>query len=245
MRVKKYKSLYQLTIFPKLFPVNVYVVEEEKTLILIDTGLSVMAPKILRFSESLNKPITRILITHCHNDHIGGLSKLKDALPYAKVIVPERESRFMNGDFSLDSDESDLPLKGGYPKEVMNIWDKTIQPGEHIGSLTAISTPGHTPGMTSYWSEQDKILIVGDALQTKGGIAIAGMINWTFPFPAMATWSKELAIKSAEKIFKLVPDVIAPGHGNLLHNPTVELEKVIRKAKKQFNRRKYVTKSTN
>lgn len=231
MRIIKYKSLYQLTFMPKFFPVNIYVIEEEKALTLIDTGLSVMVPKILRFSESLSKPITRILITHCHDDHIGGLPKLKEALPYAKIIVPERESRFMNGDFSLDSDEPNLPLKGGYPKEVIHIWDETIHHGDRIGSLTAIWTPGHTPGMTSYWSTQDKILIVGDALQTKGGLAIAGMTNWTFPFPALATWSKELAIKSAEQILEIVPDVIAPGHGNLLHKPSLELKKAICKAK--------------
>ncbi|ERI91856.1 metallo-beta-lactamase domain protein [Clostridiales bacterium oral taxon 876 str. F0540] len=232
MRIVNYKSLYQLTITPNLFPVNVYIIEEEKTLTLIDTGLSIMAPKILKFSDSLNKPITRILLTHCHNDHIGSLSKLKEALPNAKVIMSERESRFMNGDFSLDPDEPNVPLKGGYPKKEISIFDETIKNGDQIGSLTSILTPGHTPGMTSYWSEQDKILIVGDALQTKGGLAIAGMVNWTFPFPAMATWSKELAIKSAEKILEISPDVIAPGHGNLLHKPLPELEKAIRKAKK-------------
>lgn len=232
MRIVNYKSLYQLTIMPNFFPVNVYVIEEEKTLTLIDTGLSMMVPKILRFSDSLNKPITRILLTHCHTDHIGGLSMLKEALPNAKVIVPERESRFMNGDFSLDPDEPNLPLKGGYPKKVIPICDETIVHGDQIGALTAIWTPGHTPGTTSYWSAQDRILIVGDALQTKGGLAIAGMINWSFPFPAMATWSKALAIKSAEKILEIEPEVIAPGHGNLLHKPLLELEKAIRKVKK-------------
>ncbi len=231
MRVTKYKSLYQLTIMPNFFPVNVYIVEEGKALTLIDAGLPMIVPHILRFSKSLNKPITKILITHCHDDHIGGLPKLKEALPGAAIIVPERESRFMNGDFTLDSDEPNLPLKGGYPKEIMPIWDETIQNGEHIGSLTAVWTPGHTPGMTSYWSEKDKFFIVGDALQTKGGLAIAGMINWTFPFPAMATWSKGLAINSAEKILQYVPEVIAPGHGNLLHKPSADLEKLIHKAK--------------
>ncbi len=231
MRIVKYKSIYQLTYMPRVFPINVYIMEEEKTLTLIDTGVSAMVSKILRFSESLNKPITRIIITHCHSDHIGGLSKLKLALPDANVIVPKRESRFMNGDFSLDSNEPNLSLKGSYPKEVIHIWDETIEHGDQIGSLTAIWTPGHTPGMTSYWIPKDKILIVGDALQTKGGLAIAGMTNWTFPFPAMATWSKELAIKSAENILEIAPDIIAPGHGKLLYEPSLELKKVIYKGK--------------
>ncbi len=232
MRVTKYRSLYQLTIMPNFFPVNVYLVEEGEALTLIDAGLPMMVPQILKFSKSLNKPITKILITHCHDDHIGGLSKLKEVIPDAKVIVPERESRFMKGDFTLDSEEPNLPLKGGYPKGIIPRWYDTLQNGEHIGSLTAVWTPGHTPGMTSYWSDQDQFFIVGDALQTKGGLAIAGMINWTFPFPALATWSKELAIYSAEKILKFVPEVIAPGHGNLLHKPSLELEKVISKVKK-------------
>lgn len=68
--------------------------------------------------------------------------------------------------------------------------------GDSVGSLKAISTPGHTPGHMAFLDERSGILIAGDAWQTRGGLAVSGVLKPWFPFPAMATWSKELALKA-------------------------------------------------
>lgn len=227
MRQTNFKSVYQLTYLPNLFPVNVYLIDEGNELTLIDTGLSAMVPEIIAFSSKLKKTITKIVLTHCHMDHIGGLKLLKSELPDAKIIVPYREARFLNGDYSLDQNEPDLPLKGGYPKNQIIHYDETVKDGDRIGSLTVISTPGHTPGSTSYFSEKNGVILVGDALQVKGGLAVAGKVNLTFPFPALATWSKELSLQSAKRIAALNPQVIGSGHGNLLYDPKQALEQAI------------------
>lgn len=234
MRVTNYKSLYQLTIMPNLFPVNVYLIEEEKSFTLIDTGLPSMVSGIIKFARENNKPIETILLTHCHDDHIGGLDALRQQLPDAKVIVPKRESRFLMGDMSLDQSEPQSPLKGGYPKKRVTYFDETLVEGNMVGSLSAVFTPGHTPGLTSYWHEKDKIMIVGDALQTQGGVAVAGTLIWTFPFPAMATWHKQMAIQSVEKLLAFNADVIAPGHGKLLHSPNHSLLAALQIAKNKL-----------
>lgn len=67
--------------------------------------------------------------------------------------------------------------------------------GETIGSLLAISTPGHTPGSMSFLDTRNGTIIAGDAFQLRGGIAVSGQIKWAFPFPEFDTWNKEEAIK--------------------------------------------------
>ena len=65
-------------------------------------------------------------------------------------------------------------------------------------------------------------MIVGDALQTQGGMAISGDKRWRFPFPAAATWSGKTALQSAKKLSKLEIDCLATGHGNLAFHPNLD-----------------------
>jgi len=62
-------------------------------------------------------------------------------------------------------------------------------------------------------------LIVGDAMQTAGGVAVAGKIQLLFPFPGLTTQNKREAVKSAEKLLERSPALLAPGHGAMLANP--------------------------
>ena len=83
--------------------------------------------------------------------------------------------------------------------------------GDRVGSLLAIMTPGHTPGSMSFLDVRNKALIVGDAFQTRGGMAVSGQIKFWFPFPAMATWSKEISLQSAQKLSEYEPSLLAEG----------------------------------
>ncbi|MFV0467163.1 MAG: MBL fold metallo-hydrolase [Lachnospiraceae bacterium] len=234
MKITKFKSLYQMSYLSGLFSINIYLVDEGEQLTLIDSGLPFLTSEILAFSDKLQKPISNIALTHCHFDHIGGLQSLRKKLPNAKIYIPAREVRILNGDYSLEQSEPQIPLKGGYPKNKNIPFDGTVKHRDRIESLTAISTPGHTPGSISYYSISDGFLLTGDAMQTKGGVAVAGKINWRYPFPALATWSKELSLKSAQSILDLNPKAIGPGHGNLLFDPQLKLEKAITDLKKKI-----------
>jgi glyoxylase-like metal-dependent hydrolase (beta-lactamase superfamily II) len=230
MRIKQYHNIYQLTYWPNLFPVNVYIVELPDRLILIDTGIQAMAKEIIAFSEQLAKPIDKILLTHCHGDHIGGLAMLRKALPEAVCYVSKRESRLLNGDFTLDADEPQIPIKGGVPKHPV-AYDQTLQDGEILAGIQCLCVPGHTPGHMAFWIEAARAIIVGDALQSRGGLAVAGTVNWTFPFPALATWSKSRAIESAERIYAMSPDVIGCGHGDMIFKPEQALKRAIARSR--------------
>jgi glyoxylase-like metal-dependent hydrolase (beta-lactamase superfamily II) len=229
MRVIKDGFLYQLTFMPRIFPVNCYFIEEEEGLTLIDAALPNSAKPILHAAEQIGKPIKRIVLTHAHSDHIGALAELKEKLD-VPVYISVRDSRLLAGDTSLDPSEPQTPIRGGVPKNLKIKPDVLLREGDVIGSLIAFETPGHTPGSMSFLDKRTNSLIAGDAFQTRGGIAVSGVTVPWFPFPAMATWNRKLALQSAEKVLELNPTILAVGHGELLRGPVAHIEKAIQKA---------------
>ena len=217
-------NLFQLT---RLVAFNCYLVREDDGFTLIDTNMSGQAQAIMQEAGKLGMPIVRMVLTHAHVDHVGSLDALHDALPDVQVAISERDARFLTGDKSLDPSEPQIPLRGGYPI-VSTKPTLLLHEGDRIGSLEVIATPGHTPGHIAFLDTRDRALIGGDAFQTQGGVAVSGTVELLFPLPAMATWHKGLALESARKLLALSPSVLAVGHGRMLDQPQVAMERAIR-----------------
>lgn len=96
-----------------------------------------------------------------------------------------------------------------------------------VSSLEVIETPGHTPGSISLWNNKDQSVIVGDAFQTQGKVAVSGQLVPLFPFPAFGTWNKEQSFNSAKKIQQLSPKLLATGHGKVILNPKEIITKAV------------------
>ncbi|WP_347551577.1 MBL fold metallo-hydrolase [Pseudalkalibacillus hwajinpoensis] len=231
MRLSKEQTVYQLSFMANWFPVNCYLVEEDHSLTLVDAGLPFSKKGILEAARQIGKPIQRIIISHAHSDHIGALDGLKLELSEVEVLLPKRELKLLNGDKSLEPGEGDLPVKGGVPKNSKTQPDTLLVEGDRIGSLVAIEAPGHTPGMMAFLDMRNNILLAADAMQTKGGVAVAGDLQWRFPFPALATWNKEKAIESVEKLLSYEPSLIGVGHGDFLYQPEQAMKRSIDQAK--------------
>lgn len=223
------RNTVQVTRYPLLFPMNSYLVRENDGLTLVDTTMSGAGKAIVAIADQLGQPIVRIVITHSHSDHAGSLDELHEMLPDAEVLVGERESRLLAGDRSLDPDEPEDKLRGSYGQS--DIKPSTlIVPGQMIGSLEVIASPGHTPGHLAFFDTRDRTLIAGDAFQTRGGLAVSGKIKFLFPFPALATWHKPTALASARSLYELSPTRLAVGHGDVVENPLPAMARAIAEA---------------
>ncbi|MGE7091783.1 MBL fold metallo-hydrolase [Lysinibacillus sp. NPDC048646] len=234
MKITRIGTVFQLSFMPRLFPVNCYFVEEENGLTLIDAALPYSAKSIMDAAEDIGKPITRIIITHAHNDHIGALDTLKELLPESQVYISSRDALLLEGNSMLLPNEKNVPIRGGLPKSITTKPDVLLEEGDRVGSLEVIATPGHTPGSISLFDTRNRSLIAGDALITRGKLVVSGMMNPLFPFPALATWDKCTALESAKKLSDYKPNLLAVGHGKMLEQPQKLLDRAIAQAEIKF-----------
>ena len=205
---------------------NCYLIREDDGFTLIDTTIPGQGKSIIESAQKLGLPISRIILTHAHNDHVGSMDELHVALPEVEIAISERDARFLHGDKSLDPAEPQTKLRGGYPvcKTTPTL---LLHEGERVGSLEVVATPGHTPGQIALLDTRSRALIVGDAFQTLGGVAVAGVVKPLFPLPALATWNKELALASAQKLLALQPSSLSVGHGRVLTDPLPAMTQAI------------------
>jgi glyoxylase-like metal-dependent hydrolase (beta-lactamase superfamily II) len=218
--------LVQLTLLPRLFPVNCYLVREDDGLTLIDAGLPGSARAILAAARALGQPVTRMVLTHAHMDHVGALDELRKLLPAAELSVSARDARFLAGDMSLDSTEPQTKLRGAYVTMAARP-DRLLGEGDRVGSLQVIPAPGHTPGQIALFDPRDGSLVAGDAFQTRAGLAVSGTLRPLFPFPAIATWNRPAALASARRLRDLSPARLAVGHGEVLEAPLAAMDVAI------------------
>lgn len=223
MRLTREHDVIQISFLPRLFPVNVYLVEEENSFTVIDAGMPFSLKGILATAESLGKPITRIILTHAHGDHVGALDGLKEVVPSAEVSISSRDAKLLAGDAALLPGEPQTPVRGSVPKGIRTRPDRLLEDGDRIGSLIAVASPGHTPGHMAFMDMRSRVLIAGDAYQLHGGLAVSGRVRPLFPFPALATWNRELALASAKHLAELEPSVLAVGHGRMLRQPAAAM----------------------
>jgi glyoxylase-like metal-dependent hydrolase (beta-lactamase superfamily II) len=214
-------NLFQLTQWGM---VNCYLVREDDGFTLIDVAASGQAPQVLKAAQDLGLPITRIVLTHPHVDHMGSLDALHEALPQVPLAYSARDARVVAGDMSLDPSEPQVPLKVCPVMQTKPT--QVLCEGDRVGSLEVIASPGHAVGHIAFLDKRDRSLIAGDAFQTLGGVAVSGTLTF-FPLPAFATWDKGEALKSARKLLALRPSLLAIGHGCMLNQPQSAMKKAI------------------
>lgn len=223
-------NLIQLT---RLWVMNCFLVREDDGFTLVDTGMSGSAKGILEAARQLGGEIRQILLTHAHSDHVGSLDALRALLPEVEVAITARDARFLKGDKSLNADEPQVPLRGGY-QICKTEPTRLLRSGDFVGSLEVIASPGHTPGHAAFFDRRDGTLIAGDAYSTQAGISTAGTIRPLFPLPAMATWHRPTGLRSAEALLALQPKRLAVGHGPTLTDPVPAMQHAIAVAKGQI-----------
>jgi glyoxylase-like metal-dependent hydrolase (beta-lactamase superfamily II) len=202
------------------FPIPAYVIETAEERILVDTGLhpaavadaarhygkpDALGPCQVELDESIGEQIdlttiTKVVMTHLHFDHAGGLALLPPSVP---VIVQRREWEAGQGATAVKRNFY-LPVDYSATGDQVVLVD-----GDHDllgdGSIELLLTPGHTPGHQS--------VRVGERLVIGGDVThfASGLDDHRFPmigddFDAQAASAERLrALRDAGA-------VVRPGH---------------------------------
>jgi len=210
--------------------VNCFLVREDDGFTLVDTMLPKSEKGILEAAQSLGAPIVRIALTHAHQDHVGSVDALKAALPDAEVLITPRDARFLTGDKSLEPDEAVNGKPRGSWIKLETEPTRLINPGERVGSLEVVSSPGHTPGDVAFLGTRDRTLIAGDSWVTLGGVSIPSRANPRFPLVWLGTGNRPQALESARALRALDPSRLAVGHGKVVESPGAAMDRAIAKA---------------
>jgi glyoxylase-like metal-dependent hydrolase (beta-lactamase superfamily II) len=211
---------------------NCYLVQEEDGLTLVDSTVSSPADDVGAVARQLGKELRRITLTHAHGDHVGGVAGMRQRFPGVEVSISERDAPILAGERSLRAGEDQAPVKGYFVKVDWKP-DRLLRPGDRVGSLEVVAAPGHTPGHVAFIDVRDRSLIAGDAFQTRGGVAVSGVLRPLFPFPALATWSKPTALASAVALRALNPSLLAVGHGEAIASPAQAMDRAIEAAQRR------------
>jgi N-acyl homoserine lactone hydrolase len=208
-------------------PVPAYVIETSEERILVDTGLHPAAVEdparhygnaeaLGTFEFELDASIgeqidlaaiTRVVLTHLHFDHAGGLALLPSSVP---VVVQRRE---WEAGHDATAIEKNFYLPPDYAEADRQI---TLVDGDHDllgdGSIELLLTPGHTPGHQSV-RVGERLIIGGDVTHFASGLDDHRFPIFGDDFAAQAASATRLrALRDAGAL-------VLPGHDPVVLEP--------------------------
>lgn len=220
--------------------VNLYLCGTADSWVLIDAGLPRSADTIVRAAEESfgeGAHPEAILLTHGHFDHVGAFPALLEHWDVPVYAHPE-ELPFLTG-------ESDYPPPNPsvgqglmaltsplYPREGIDLGQR-VQPLPEDGSVPHLPgwqwlhTPGHTKGHVSFFRDEDRCLVAGDAfvtVQQESLYKVATQKQEVHGPPAYFTPDWEAARRSVEQLNALTPEVAATGHGQPMRGEALQKE---------------------
>jgi glyoxylase-like metal-dependent hydrolase (beta-lactamase superfamily II) len=205
--------------------VNAYLVREDDGFTLVDTTMPRTGDALIAAAAAAGAPIRRIALTHGHGDHVGSVGELKDKLGAdVQVLLPELDARILAGEKVVEG-----KLTGSWPKVTWTP-DVRLAPGDTVGSLEVIASPGHSPGHVAFLDTRDRTLVAGDVFTTFGTTQVSNHYYWRFPLAAMATFDKAEDLRSARALRALDPALLVVGHGRAVPSPAAAMDAAIARA---------------
>ncbi|KAA0548123.1 MBL fold metallo-hydrolase [Bacillus sp. BGMRC 2118] len=199
-----------------------YLLNEDKKAI-IDTSASPSVPHLLDGLAELHispNEIDFLIVTHIHLDHAGGVGKMLEYCPNAKVIVHPKGARHI-----IDPSRLIQGARQVYGKQFDSLFDPIIPINEdkvvimNNGDLLTLSeectltfwdTPGHANHHFSIHDSKTNGVFTGDTI----GVNYESILGFPFYLPSTSPnqFNPEMMLQSAKTIMKLSPSYIYFGH---------------------------------
>jgi glyoxylase-like metal-dependent hydrolase (beta-lactamase superfamily II) len=212
-------------------PVPAYVIETAQERILVDTGFHPAATRdpashygpaagLFKFEQDATlgdqvdlASLTKVVLTHLHFDHAGGLALLPPTLP---IVVQRRE-------WEAGQDEAAIARNYYVPADYAAANGQVVLvDGDHDllgdGPVRLLSTPGHTPGHQSV-QVGERLVLGGDVTHFARGLDDHRFPSFGDDFEAQAASADRLrALRDAGATVMPGhdPEVIQPGPLSLL-----------------------------
>ncbi len=186
--------------------------DDDGQVTLVDTGLKQAPARILAALAEIGSgppDVTRILLTHAHADHAGGLADLVRRTG-AGVGVHRDDAEGIRHGRSAPLDPHTtagrlLRRNVGFAAAPVAEELHDDQLLDVAGGLRVVHTPGHTPGHVSLLHEPTRVLITGDAIWNMRA-------RMTWPVFAFCTDAR-LTQATAHRLGELEYDLVAFTHG--------------------------------
>ena len=189
----------------------VYLVDAKEELVMIDAGAGPGAEAILKNVRALGFDPARIghlVATHCHIDHVGGISRIKEETGCLVIGHEADRDGIELGDPRLTA--ADLYGIEYWPVKV----DVILEGDEEIIKLgdldfRFITTPGHTPGS------------IAVAIDLDEGRALFGQ---DVHGPFSDSWGSDINQwrRSMERLLRLEADILCEGHAGIFRGREVQ-----------------------
>jgi glyoxylase-like metal-dependent hydrolase (beta-lactamase superfamily II) len=146
-------------------------VDDDGQVTLVDAGMPGASGRILAGLRHIGldpRDVTRILLTHSHADHVGGLTPLREETG-GEVAAHVDDARDIRTGRATGGRPPGLLgrlltlLPGPTPCRVdVELADGQLLP--YAGGIEVVHTPGHTPGHVSLLHRPSGTLVTGDAI---------------------------------------------------------------------------------
>lgn len=204
------------------FPIGqAYLWRDGADLTLIDAGHAGSAAAIEGAIRSLGlrpQRLERIVLTHCHDDHIGAADELA-ARWGAEVLAHGLDASVIRGERPGPEPvllDWELPLYAhaltAVPQAPPTRVDRELKDGELLGfggGAIVVHAPGHTPGSIGVHLPAHGVLFTGDCVAGVGQVML-GVFNV----------DRAEAVASFGRLAALSPSVACFGHGDPLTSDT-------------------------
>lgn len=207
--------------------INSYaLINSDSSVTLIDCGLAGSSKKLVADLARINKhpnDVKNIVLTHAHDDHVGGAAEMIRISEAENVMMHNIDSELTINGKTPPIDKSTLSgkimsimPKKGYEPFVVNT---KLNDGEIIdtaGGLKVIHTPGHTLGHISLLHLESETLITGDSI-----FNMTSRMTWALSgFCVNYKQSQETARKFLDLEFNNVcfthgPEIMKTGKGRI------------------------------